>query len=107
MGPLLFNIFINDLIFFIEESKICNFADDNTILASGQNIEQVAVSLELDLAHTLEWFDSNHMVANPGKFQVMFLGLNVNQKLCIEIDDLVIKPTNSVKNFWESQLTPN
>ena len=97
LGPLLFNIFINDLVFFIEESKICNFADDNTIFASGQNIEQVAVSLEIDLAHTLEWFDSNRMVANPGKFQVMFLGLNINQKLCIEIDDLVIKPTNSVK----------
>ena len=27
----------------------------------------------------------------------MFLGLNINQKLCIEIDDLVIKPINSVK----------
>ena len=60
-------------------------------------MEQVAVSLELDLAHTLEWFDSKRMVANPGKFQVMFLGLNMDQKLCIEIDDLVIKPTNSVK----------
>ena len=97
LGPMLFKIFINDLVFFIEESKICNFADDNTIFASGQNIEQVAVSLELDLAHTSEWFDSNRMVANPGKFQLMFLGLNINQKLCIEIDDLVIKLTNSVK----------
>ena len=71
--------------------------DDNTIFASGQNIEQVAVSLELDLAYTFEWFDSNRMVANPGKFQVMFLGLNIYQKFCIEIYDLVIKPTNSVK----------
>ena len=54
LGSLLFKIFINDLIFFIEESKICNFADDNTIFACGQNMKQVAVSLELDLAHTLE-----------------------------------------------------
>ena len=45
LGPLLFTIFINDLVFFIEESKICNLADDNTIFASEQNIEQVAVSL--------------------------------------------------------------
>ena len=29
IGPL--NIFINDLIMFIEKSDICNFADDNTL----------------------------------------------------------------------------
>ena len=32
LGPLLFNIFMNDLIYFIEESEICNFAHDNTSL---------------------------------------------------------------------------
>ena len=31
LGPLLFNIFINDLFLFIEKTNICNFADDNTI----------------------------------------------------------------------------
>ena len=31
LGPLLFNIFINDIFFFIEKSEICNFADDNTV----------------------------------------------------------------------------
>ena len=61
-----FNIFTNDLVSFKEEPKIGNFADDNTIFASGQNIEQVAVSLELDLVHSLEWFDSSQMVENPG-----------------------------------------
>ena len=30
LGPLLFNIFINDLFFVIQKSDICNFADDNT-----------------------------------------------------------------------------
>ena len=32
LGPLLFNIFINDIFYAIEASKICNFADDNAIL---------------------------------------------------------------------------
>ena len=31
LGPLLFNLFINDLFLFIERTNICNFADDNTI----------------------------------------------------------------------------
>ena len=29
LGLILFNIFINDLIFFIQESEVCDFADDN------------------------------------------------------------------------------
>ena len=31
LGPLLFNIFINDLFLFIRKSGVCNFADDNTL----------------------------------------------------------------------------
>ena len=31
LEPILFNIFINDLIFFIQETEVCNFADDTTI----------------------------------------------------------------------------
>ena len=30
LGQLLFNIFINDIFFFIEKSEICNLADDKT-----------------------------------------------------------------------------
>ena len=29
LGPLLFDIFINDMLFFVSKSDICNFADDN------------------------------------------------------------------------------
>ena len=31
LGPILFNLFINDLIFFIQETDVCNFVDDTTI----------------------------------------------------------------------------
>ena len=31
IGPLLFNIFINDVFFVIQKSNICNFADGNTL----------------------------------------------------------------------------
>ena len=31
VGPILFNLFINDLLFFIKETELANFADDSTI----------------------------------------------------------------------------
>ena len=31
LGPILFNLFINDLFFFIKEAELANFEDDNTI----------------------------------------------------------------------------
>ena len=31
LGSILFNLFIDDLMFFIQETKVCNFADDTTI----------------------------------------------------------------------------
>ena len=37
LGPLLFNIFINDLILFIALSEVCNFADDSTFHISNKD----------------------------------------------------------------------
>ena len=34
LGPLLFNIFLNDMLWFVEKTDICNFADDNTYTAA-------------------------------------------------------------------------
>ena len=41
LGPILFNIFINDLFMFLQETNIRNFADDNTIYACDINIDIV------------------------------------------------------------------
>ena len=77
LGPLLFNIYINDLTFFIEDSHLCNFADDNTLYASDFKLDRVISRLENDMQKTLVWFESNMMVANPSKFQFMFMGLGM------------------------------
>ena len=74
LGPILFNIFLNDFFLCIQETEICNFADDNTLYASGDNLEAVISILQKEAVNVLHWFKINSMAANPGKFQVMFLG---------------------------------
>ena len=41
LGPLRFNIFINDLLNIVEKTCICNFADDNTIYSCGTTVVNV------------------------------------------------------------------
>ena len=78
-------------------SGICNFADDNSLHASGTSLEIVITKLKIDIKNILEWFRFNSMAANPGKFQIMFLGLNENTSINFDIGDISISSTNHVK----------
>ena len=40
IGPLLFNIYVNDIFYFINEESIANYADDNTVYAYKQSNRQ-------------------------------------------------------------------
>ena len=41
LGPLFFNIFLNDVFLFVENSDLSNYADDNTLHSSGNDLEKV------------------------------------------------------------------
>ena len=97
LGPLLFNIGVNDLIYFNHNTEICNFADDNTIYSCGTNLDRIIIDLEEDLSQALEWFESNRLVANPSKFQMMLLGTKRNVEIFFEINGAIVCPSNSVK----------
>ena len=98
LGPILFNIFINDLIFFIQETEVCNFADDTTIYSCSLNYKGAARKLSNDTYIVLNWFKVNTMVANPGKFQIMFLGSKTdNSKITFAIENKKIKCKREVK----------
>ena len=70
LGPLLFNIFMNDLFFFLEEQcTLYNYADDNNIGYSHRDINHVLQRLTSCANITINWFNNNEMEANASKFQ--------------------------------------
>ena len=73
LGPLLFNIRINDLIGFIKKSSLCNFADDNIITAFVKDITLLKETLQNKLGIAIQWFKDNFMIVNSGKFQSMVI----------------------------------
>ena len=73
LGPLLFNIYINDLFFEIDGATLHNFADDNTISAKNSNIETLLKVLEKNSNVAIEWFLRNEMIVNPEKFQAIVI----------------------------------
>ena len=46
---------MNDLFLFNMSSEICNFADDDTVYACGNDIYEIVIVLESDLCKLLEW----------------------------------------------------
>ena len=52
-------------------SKLCNFADDNTLYNSSKELQIVFRSLETDLSNVFAWFSINSLKANPDNFQFM------------------------------------
>jgi hypothetical protein len=96
LGPLLFNIFINDLFFIISKTDMCNFADDNSLFSCAKTLNEVVSNLKFDLANVLKWFSLNLLKPNRSKFQMLVIGENF-LPICIRVGDLVLNAKNSVE----------
>ena len=55
LGPIVFNIFLNDLL-TLENPEIYNFADDNTISSISKEKEALLTTLRKDLEKAVYWF---------------------------------------------------
>ena len=62
---MLFNIFINDLIYVVKYvCPLYNYADDNTLAFFHSDVDILRATLEEGSNVALDWFDENHMKAN-------------------------------------------
>ena len=96
LGPIIFNIFINDLFLFVEKNKLHNYADDNTISSFSNSISNLTKTLESESITALSWLKNNKMIANPEKFHSIILTKS-NKNLELNIGNKTIKSEQKAK----------
>ena len=96
LGPLLFNIFINDIFSFLTTCDMCNYADDNTLYTYSRNFHQVQEYLKKDFQISKKWFCDNGMVLNPGKCEFMGFG-KTNENKVFTYHEIRLKKTTTTK----------
>ena len=74
LGPLLFNVFINDIFLFARCTSICNYADNTTIFAYHPALETIFRQLETDGILVAKWFSDNSLKLNDDKCHFMIFG---------------------------------
>ena len=99
LGPLLFIIYMNDIINNIE-SDILIFADDTSLFASGTDPAQTAAQLNRDLEKISIWGEKWKVTFNAKKSKDIIFSnkcLNNSPPLCF--DDYFIDRVNSHKHL--------
>ena len=68
-GPLLWNMFQNDMAFHIPDSNPTLYADDHQLYVTGKTYEEVESTIVTQGQKALLWYRNNFLLANPDKFQ--------------------------------------
>ena len=90
LGPLLFQIFANDLPLFAPEAHVVQYADDTQILLSGKkdSLPQLIAAME-QVLHSLDiWFHSHGLKVNTAKTELILFGSRQN---CRGLDPISIR----------------
>ena len=73
LGPLLFNVFINDIFLCSSDINIFDYADDNCISFAGSSIHIIEDTLKKEVASLMEWF----------RKKTLWLPIQLNFKPCL------------------------
>lgn len=74
LGPLLFNIFINDLTLKVQDTVLQNYADDNLTYCKGKNVMQLNEKMNEALTEISGWYKDNELKVNVKKSALIYFG---------------------------------
>lgn len=106
LGPLLFNIFVNDLQKVLKNCRLVQYADDSQFHISGKTNELVDMvdKCERNLKIVMDYFATNGLKLNGDKTNIIFIGSRQNisripDDLSIQIGSSLIVPSKTIRNL--------
>ena len=99
LGPLLFNLYINDLFHFIKEARLSNYANDNQLYFADSDPAVVEHVVNKELVVVCEWFRNNKMILNPQKCKALVLSRKPNVKLLLFAEGVALPFFDTVDLF--------
>ena len=100
-GPLLWNIFQNDMTYIVNDASLSMYADDHQLYVKGYSVDCVE-QLLTNGGHTIsKWYKDNFLKGNYDKYNVMLLGkknkTEDSSSINVKIDEQIIKSSPDLK----------
>ena len=73
LGPLLFLLYINDIVNSSDKLSFCLFADDTNIFVSSRNHKELESTMNQELKKVKNWCDINKLSINLKKTNFMII----------------------------------
>ena len=101
LGPLLWNIFQNDMQYHVNESNLTMYADGHQLYGTKKTHEAVDSDLMSQGWQALAWYKNNFLLANPEDFQSLSINPRnidaANSDKALNIENQEIKKTEQIK----------
>ena len=100
MGPLLFIIFINDLICTVTYSVTHHFADDTNLLYVSESLKKINKYINHDLELITDWLRANKIALNASKTEIILFrskSRTIKKHLNFHVSGQKIEPKKRVK----------
>lgn len=82
LGPLLFLIYIDDIVEVIHNGSVTMYAEDTTLYVSGTTLNDVQLKLQDDLNAIEKWIRDNRLQLNVDKTKLMVIGSKQRLNSC-------------------------
>lgn len=105
LGPLLFNLYINDLPSIITNSSVTLYADDVSLITSHRELAVVKDEVLRSVENIDQWLSSNHLMLNSAKTEMMLFGNRGAALQDVEVCGGRVRPAETLK-FLGIQLDP-
>ena len=84
LGPFIFNIYINDIFYFVDGEHLANYADDNTPHTTAKDIDTVLNYLANETYILIKWFNDNYFKLNGDRCKLLVTNNDENTSLVID-----------------------